>query len=170
MELEVLLRALEATSVATAIRENDWLFPWIESFHVLAITLLIGTILIVDLRLLDLASRERAVGRLTAEVLPLTWAAFAVAAITGALLFSSNATGYAHNGYFQVKFIFLALTGVNAAIFHLFVGRAFERWGAPPQAIPLATRIAGAASLVFWIGVVACGRWVGFTLLPKLAG
>jgi hypothetical protein len=97
MELDALLRSLEATSIATAIRENESLFPWVESFHVLAITLVIGSIAIVDLRLIGLASRERAAGRLASEVLRCTWAAFAVAAITGALLFASNAFNYAHN-------------------------------------------------------------------------
>src|SRR6266568_2021045 len=84
MEIDTLLRSLEATSVATAIRENESLFPWVESFHVLAITLVIGSIAIVDLRLMGLASRERAAGRVASEVLRCTWAAFALAAISGA--------------------------------------------------------------------------------------
>jgi len=92
MELDALLRSLEATSIATAIRENDFLFPWVESVHVLAITLVVGSIAIIDLRLLGLASLDRALTRLTANVLPCTWTAFAVAAISGALLFASNAT------------------------------------------------------------------------------
>jgi len=65
MEIDALLRALEATSVATVIRENESLFPWIESLHVLAITMVIGSIAIVDLRLIGLASLERAAARLT---------------------------------------------------------------------------------------------------------
>ncbi len=101
MELDALLRTLEATSVATAIREGDALFPWVESVHVLAIALVVGSIAIVDLRLIGLASLERSLTRLTANVLPCTWVAFGVAAITGALLFSSNAIGYAHNPYFR---------------------------------------------------------------------
>ena len=170
MELDVLLRTLEATSVATAIRENESLFPWVESVHVLAITLVVGSITIVDLRLIGLASLERSLTRLTANVLPCTWAAFVVAAITGALLFSSNATGYAHNSYFQAKFVFLALAGVNMAVFHLIVSRDIGRWGIPPHATALQAKIAGVVSLLFWFGVVACGRWVGFTLHPTLGG
>lgn len=166
MELDVLLRALEATAVATAIRENDLLFPWVEAFHVLAITLVVGSITIVDLRLLGLASLDRALNRLTSDILPCTWAAFGVAVISGSLLFSSNATGYAHNTQFQVKFVFLALAGINMAIFHLFVSRDIESWGNALQATPLRARVAGAASLLFWIMVVAAGRWVGFTLMP----
>jgi hypothetical protein len=170
MEIDALLRSLEATSIATVIRENESLFPWVESLHVLAITLVVGSIAIVDLRLMGLASRERAAGRLASEVLRCTWAAFALAAITGALLFSSNAFNYAHNSYFQAKFVFLALAGINMSIFHLFAGRDIGRWGIPPETTPLRAKIAGAISLLVWIGVVAFGRWVGFTLHPTALG
>ena len=164
MDVDSLLRALEATSIATQIRENDSLFPWIESIHVLAITLVIGSISIVDLRLLGWASRDRAVGRVTSTVLPCTWIAFAVAAISGAMLFSSNAVLYAHNTYFLSKFAFMALAGVNMLVFHFGAGRGVENWGTAAT-VPPAARIAGALSLLFWIGVIACGRWVGFSLL-----
>src|SRR5207245_1219598 len=105
MELDTLLRSLEATGFATAIREHESLFPWLESLHVLAITLVVGSIAIVDLRLMGLASLERAAARLTSDVLPCTWAAFAGAVITGGLLFSSNAFNYAHNSYFLAEFV-----------------------------------------------------------------
>ena len=155
MELDALLRSLEATGFATAVRENEILFPWVESFHVLAITLVVGSIAMVDLRLLGFGWRDRAIARIASEVLPCTWTAFGAAAISGALLFSSNALTYAHNSYFQAKLSFLLLAGINMAIFHLFVGHAADSRGA---------RIAGAVSLALWICVVACGRWTGFTL------
>ena len=59
---------MQATPVATAIRENEILFPWIEAVHVLAVVLVVGTISIVDLRLLGLASLDRAVSRLMRDV------------------------------------------------------------------------------------------------------
>src|SRR5258708_17743931 len=155
MELDTLLRTLEATGFATAIRENESLFPWIESLHVLAITLVVGSIAIVDLRLIGLASLHRAAARLTSDVLPCTWPAFALAAITGSLLFSSNAFNYAHNAYFQAKFVFLALAGLNMAVFHLGVGRAIAHWGAVPQGIPPPARLAAGAPLLLWIRVGA---------------
>ena len=83
---------LESTPPAIAISESSWLFPGIESIHVLAITLVVGSITMVDLRLLGINLRERPVGELIAEVLPWTRASFAVAVCSGALLFSSNAT------------------------------------------------------------------------------
>jgi hypothetical protein len=157
------LRWLQATPFATLIAENDNLFPFIESVHVVAIALVIGTIAIVDLRLLGLASRDRAAGRLIGEVLPYTWAAFGVAAIAGGLMFASNATTYAYNFYFQGKLLLMGLAGLNMAIFHLFTGRDVARWGTAERT-PLGAKAAGAVSLALWIGVVAFGRTVGFTL------
>jgi len=164
MELDALLRWLEATSVATAIRENEIFFPWIESVHVLAITLVVGSIAIVDLRLLGLASLDRAVNLLTREVLPYTWVAFAVAATTGALLFSSNAKTYAHNFFFQGKMILLILAGINMSLFHVFTGRGIDRWGEAAARPPFPAKIAGAVSLMLWVAVIGFGRWIGFTL------
>src|SRR3981081_4174075 len=108
MELDRALEWLQATPVAKAISENEILFPWIASVHGLAIVLVVGTISIVDLRLLGVASLDRAAGRLMRDVLPCTWGAFLIAAITGSLLFSSNAPKYAHNFFFQGKLVFLA--------------------------------------------------------------
>ncbi len=163
IQIDRLLEWLQSTPIAMAIRENEILFPWIESFHVLAIVLVVGTISIVDLRLLGVASRNRAASIMLREVLPCTWGAFTVAAVTGLLLFSSNAMKYAHNGYFLAKMVLLLIAGLNMAVFHLI--------GAPQLATrhragdtPLAAKTAGSISLLVWIAVVVCGRWIGFTL------
>jgi hypothetical protein len=163
MGFDQFLNWLQGTPIAVAIRENEILFPWIESFHVLAIVLVVGTISIVDLRLIGVASRNRAVAALMRDVLPYTWAAFAVAAITGSLLFSSNAPKYAHNLYFQAKMALLMLAGCNMVVFHLVGTRDIARWGAAAQT-PAAAKAAGFISLLAWIAVVVCGRWIGFTL------
>ena len=161
--MENFLQALQDTGIATAIREGESLFPWIECVHVLALTLVVGSIAIVDLRLLGLASRDRSVAQTTVATLPVTWTAFALAVITGLLLFSSNATTYAHNAYFQVKMALIVLAGLNMAAYHLFVGRGAEAW-LSPALTPLRARIVGGVSLGLWIAVVACGRWIGFTI------
>ena len=163
MSIDALLRWLEATTIGSAIGENDFLFPWIEAVHVLAITLVVGSIFIVDLRLIGLASLDSAAHRLMAEVLPVTWCAFGLAAITGLLLFVAKAFSYGHNTFFLVKMMLLALAGINMAVFHVLVGRDIERWAIGRPA-PLTARIAGGLSLAIWIAVVACGRWIGFTL------
>jgi hypothetical protein len=163
MWLDAALKWLEATSLATEIRENEMLFPWVESVHVLAITLVVGSISIVDLRLIGLASLDRPIGKLTRDVLPCTWAAFAFAALTGGLLFSAKATGYAGNFFFRGKLVLLALAGLNVVVFQAFLARDIERWSAMAKP-PVAARVAGGLSLLLWIAVVAFGRWIGFTL------
>ena len=157
------LQALQDTSIATAVRENGALFPWIEGAHVLALTLVVGSISVVDLRLMGLASRDRSVAATTAAVLPITWCAFALAALTGGLMFASNAITYAHNGYFQAKLALIGLAGLNMGAFHLVVGRGSQAWRTAAET-PRRARIVGALSLALWIGVVACGRWIGFTI------
>lgn len=161
--LDAFLQSLHDTWIATAIREGESLFPWIECLHVLALTLVIGSIAVVDLRLIGLTSRDRGVAETTAAVLPITWIAFVCAAITGALLFSSNATLYAHNVFFQIKMALLATAGINVCAYHLFVSRGVEAWHSPALT-PVRARVAGALSLCLWVAVVACGRWIGFTI------
>jgi len=170
MALDPLFQWLYATAAGVVIRENESLFPWLESIHVLAIALVVGSIAIVDLRLIGVSSLDRAVTRLTKDVLPLTWIAFAVALLTGVLMFISNAVNYAHNFYFQIKILLLVLAGINMLFFHFVVGRDVDSWGVSAQTTPLRARVAGGTSLLLWVGVVAFGRWIGFTLQPHLVG
>jgi hypothetical protein len=157
------LKSLQETTIATAIREDEVLFPWVESIHVLAICLVVGTISIVDLRLLGLASRDRPALELSRSVLWCTWAAFALAAVTGGLLFSAKALAYSSNFFFQAKLVLLVLAGLNMAAFHALSSRGMKEWGAGVTP-PLAARVAGGLSLLIWCGVVGFGRWIGFTL------
>jgi hypothetical protein len=155
------LHWLESTAPAIAISESSWLFPGIESVHVLAITLVVGSITMVDLRLLGINMRHRPAGEIIAEVLPWTWASFVVAVCSGALLFSSNATHYWGTVPFRAKMLLLALAGLNMLIFHLTTHRSVAAWG-PRAQTPRAAKVSGGISLALWIGVVTFGRWIGF--------
>ncbi len=161
MTLSDLWPALEKLPFAVAVRQSGWLFPTIESIHVLAVVLVVGTISIVDMRILGLPSREKAVRRLTAEVLPCTWGAFAVAVVTGFLLFSSSAVTYAAAWPFQYKMLLLVLAGINMVIFHLLPYRTVHLWDALTHP-PIGAKIMAGLSLSLWIGVICCGRWIGF--------
>jgi hypothetical protein len=158
-----LIAYFEDSVVADAIRENDLLFPTIESVHVLAICLVVGSILVLDLRLIGFASVQRPVSRLANAILPVTWGAFAVAATSGFLLFISNATKYLANGYFVAKMFLICAAGVNMLVFHWISARDLPRWEKDISP-PLRARLAGAFSILLWIAVVACGRWIGFTM------
>jgi hypothetical protein len=158
-----LISYLEDSALADNIRENDLLFPLIESVHVLAICLVVGSIVAVDLRLLGLASLNRPMSRVTAGILPLTWGAFVVAVASGGLLFISNATKYLGNGFFIAKLCLIAVAGLNMAMFHFISAKDLPRWENDRRP-PLPARLAGGASILLWIAVVACGRWIGFTM------
>ncbi len=164
MEIDRALGWLQTTRIATAIAENEILFPWIESVHVLAIVLVVGTISIVDLRLLGIASLDLRVRRLMRDVIPYTWGAFAVAAVTGLLMFSSDAVHYAHNFLFRGKLVLLALAGLNMAVFHFIGIGDIERWDTGTGRTPIAAKAAATVSLLVWIAVVAFGRGIGFTM------
>jgi len=163
MSWESVLQALNDSAVGSGIRESGLLFPSIESLHVLMATTVVGSIAIVDLRLIGYASHRRGARQLILDLLPFTWVAFALAVITGSLLFSSNALGYAANVPFLSKMAVLLLAGINMAVFHVTAYRRIAEWNdtLPP---PAAVRIAGATSLALWIVVVFLGRWIGFTI------
>jgi uncharacterized membrane protein len=154
---------LENTPVGMFISGSTWAFPTIESIHVFFLVIVVGTIAIVDLRLIGVASKNRSVSQLSNDVLPLTWGAFVMALITGGLLFSSKATHYLANWPFRFKMCLLVLAGLNMVIFHFLTYRDVKKWD-DDVVTPTAARIAGALSLCFWIGVVAFGRWIGFTV------
>ena len=151
---------LEHRSFAIAIAESTWLFPIAETVHVLALSVVVGSVAMMDLRLLGLGNKDRAVSEVIASSLPWTWCAFAVAFVAGSLLFSSKAATYYATVPFRIKMVCLALVAINMLIFHLVTGRDMTAWdrGAPP----LGARLAGALSLTLWVIIVATGRWIGF--------
>jgi hypothetical protein len=158
-----LIAYLENSAIAESIREDDTLFPFFESVHVVAICLVVGSILVLDLRLLGLASLHRPVNRLIGAILPVTWSAFAIAAASGILLFISKATKYLANGYFDAKMVLIGMAGLNMIVFHAVTARDLPRWEKEPSP-PLRARLAGVFSILLWVAVVACGRLIGFTL------
>lgn len=155
---------LRDTPFAQQIQASETAFPWLECVHVLAIVLVMGTIMIVDLRLLDVASRSYRVTRLMRTLLPLTWAAFVVALITGSLMFLSQPTKYLLTVPFQIKMGLLLLAGLNMAIFHLWTQRGIAVWDGGAAAIPLSARLAGLVSILLWLGIVFAGRFIGFMI------
>lgn len=154
---------IEYSSLGTTIAESTWMFPTIETLHVIALVTVIGTIALVDLRLVGVKGHALRVSQLARDTLPWTWGAFALAAITGGLLFISKASSYMINPYFLGKMVLLALAGINMMYFHLTTWRAVDHWELDPS-FPPAAKVAGWLSLVFWLGVIFCGRAIGFTL------
>jgi uncharacterized membrane protein len=158
------LQSLEASSWGAFIHNKAWAFTTVEVVHVFAVSLLLGTITIVDLRLLGIAAAKRPFLDLARQLLPFTWAAFAIAVTAGALLFISRATEYVANPVFWTKMALIVLAGINMIIFEFITARGAEKWNVD-AAPPPAARLAGAISITSWILVICFGRLIGFTLL-----
>ena len=150
---------IENLPIAAYIGESWW-FPFLESIHVLTSTFLVGSILMLDLRLLGLAARSHAASRITREIVPWTCGAFAVSALAGLGMFMSQANRYVDNRAFQVKVVLLILAGVNMAVFHLGTGRSMPRWDTA-AVTSAAARFAGLCSLLLWVGIMLASRWIG---------
>ena len=113
--MDAFLKWLAGTALASHIRDSLLLFPLLESAHVFCLALVVGTILVVDLRLLGLASKQRPFERVASDTFKWTWGAFALTAATGLLMFTTNAPVYYHNFYFRAKMALLVAAGVNMA-------------------------------------------------------
>ena len=162
VDIDALLKSVEASALATRIRDSLFLFPLIESTHVFGLALVFGTIVVVDLRLLGIASTQRPFRRVASDILKWTWVAFALTALTGALMFTTNARVYYHNVFFRTKMLLLLLTGINMLVFELTAGRMFHRWDKSPAA-PAAAKAVAILSLAMWISIICMGRIIGFT-------
>jgi len=162
MDIPGLIASLEASGLATTIRNSLFLFPLIESVHVIGLTMVFGTIVIIDLRLLGIASTRRPFTAIASDVFKWTWMAFAVTATTGALMFITNASTYYQSAYFRAKMALLALSGLNMLVFELTARRSIHAWDRNASA-PASGRAVAVLSLVIWIGVIVLGRWIGFT-------
>jgi hypothetical protein len=160
MALHDLLAALQHSQFGIAISGSSWMFPTIETAHVFALAAVVGSIAIVDLRLMGLTSTSESATRIIDRYTPWTWWAFLAAALSGGLLFVSRAADYGNLPVFWMKYGYMAAAGLNMAYFHFATQRTMDRWdlGAPP----IGARVAGALSLFFWASVVICARRIGF--------
>ena len=162
MDFSAFFANLQASGLAQWVNTAGATYPIIESIHVIAIAMVFGTILIVDLRLLGLASNNRPFTQVAKELLHLTWIGFAVAVVTGSLLFLPNASSIAININFQIKMGLLVLAGINMFIFEMVTARNTAAWDTALPT-PTAARVAGFLSIGFWTAVIVFGRLIGFT-------
>ncbi len=137
------------------------MFDLIESAHVLGIALVAGTISIVDLRLLGLVLKKDEVSDVVAQVLPLTWAGFAVMAASGVLLFWSEAAKMYFNPAFRLKLVLLALAGLNPLVFHSTIYRGVAAWDSA-ESTPARSKAAAVLSLTLWCGIIVAGRAIAY--------
>lgn len=155
-----LLVWLETTALAGAMREWLWLYPAVEVAHIVGLVLLVGAAAMFDLRLLGVA-RGLGVRALARFLLPWSWTGLAVVVPSGLLMFSAHATEVAENPAFQLKLALIAAAGLNAWWLHRGALRHAHTWE-HSEATPRRARFAAAASLLLWVGVIACGRLLAY--------
>lgn len=156
-----ILQWINELPLSQATRETEWLFPFLETIHVVAIVFVVGSITRLDLRLLGLVWRNRPVTEVSQEMLPWTWTSFVIATIFGLLLWSSKPIEYFQIAFFDLKMILIVLAGINMLLFQFTTFKDVAKWDRDPIP-PAPARIAGGLSMAFWVAVVILGRFIGF--------
>lgn len=170
--MEFLANLLEATNLGEVVNATDWLWPVFEIFHFIGMAALIGTVGLVDLRILGfakgipIASLERLV--------PIGVAGFIVNAITGFVFVAGNPVGgpieYLENLALQIKMLLVLIAGINLLVFY-FAGIARKANDVAPDGdAPMSAKVIAGTSLVAWFAVIFFGRMIMYndTLLWAL--
>lgn len=157
MSVATLAEPLAGTALARWV-QSGWVFPLVESVHILSFALLVGAIAVVDLRLIGLL-RHGAVEPLLRSAVPVALVGFGGALASGTLLFVAAAGELLANRAFAAKMALLMLAGLNAAAFHASAARDALRSTGPPST---GMRCAGAASLLLWGATVFAGRLIAY--------
>ena len=147
----------DSTWISVAIRDSTWMFAVLEILHLLGLTLLLGSLVVLDLRLLGLGMRRQPAPRLAGELAPWIAAGLGFMALTGTLLFLSEAMKCWASPPFAVKMLLLFL----ALVSHVAIFRQVRRLEDPAR-LPAWIRPAACLSLGLWFGVGLAGRAIGF--------
>jgi hypothetical protein len=157
MHLLPLFQWFEASALGTVVRQSLWLFPVIECIHLLALALLGGTELAVDMRLLGFGLRSQPGSELARKLQPWMAGALATSIATGVPMMLSEAIKCYHSPPFWYKMYFLA-----AATVFTFTVRRKVAHAEPGTIAPIAVRLTALVSLGLWFGVGFSGRWIAF--------
>jgi uncharacterized protein YacL len=152
---------LADTSWSVDLHESQYAYPLIESIHVWTMAVFFGSVVMFDLRLLGVALRKVPALEVVDRLLPLTIAAFVLMVISGMLLFYAIPLRSYQSIFFRFKMLLMLLAGLNVWLFHSRVYPKVATWdveGVPPRR----ARVAGAVSLVLWIGIIFSGRMIAY--------
>src|SRR5882724_7818749 len=146
----------EKSAIGEAIRNSQWLFPVIESVHLLALVLIAGAVLVVDMRLFGLGLRRQPVAQLARDAQPWLIGSLILMIITGGLLFLSEAIKcYYHDAFwFKMTSLFLAI------VFTFTVQRKVTQ-ADEARISPAWSKAVAVVSVLLWSGVGIGGRWIG---------
>jgi uncharacterized membrane protein SirB2 len=159
--LETFVTWLGDTPWSVGLHGSLYAYRVIEAAHVLAITLFVGMIALVDLRLLGAAFRRTPMSQMLDRILPWSVVGFAVMLLTGLLLFYAIPVRSFHSVWFRTKLALMLIGAVNIFLFHGRVQRDQARWDLGPT--PRSARISAVVSLCVWAGVIVTGRMMAYT-------
>jgi hypothetical protein len=157
-----ILHWIRDTSLGVTVRQSRWMFATGETLHFFGLSLLVGGILIVDLRLLGFLRRISM--RSALSFLPFVIIGFVINLLTGILFFAADPMMYWPNPAFKLKMLLILLAGINALLFTLFKHKEALALGADDQATTF-MKVSAGLSLSFWLVVLLLGR-----LLPAFEG
>jgi hypothetical protein len=160
MSLLPYVRWLAATPWSIALNRSDYAYPLVESLHVWALTLFVGSASVWDLRLLGWALTRVPVSEVARRILPWTVVGFVVMFITGVFLVYAIPERTYLNIFFRAKVVFFFLAGLNAWVFH-HNWRSVADWDLA-HVNPRSARFAGAASLILWFLIIFAGRMIAY--------
>ncbi len=146
---------LQNTPVAIFVAETLWAYPLLETLHTLGMAMLLGTLGLINLRVLGYKPALSLFG--TRDLLPIAWIGFTVNAASGLLLFTSDAVNFFASNTFRVKILLIVLAGINAAI----LSRRLYAEGGAEVGVgngEATLKLLAGSSLVFWVVAVICGR------------
>ena len=152
---------LSETKWSIALHESLYLYPWIESTHVLSICLFFGTLLFVDLRLSGVVFNNISISEMNRKVLPLTLFGFLIMTVTGFLLFYAIPVRSYQNIFFRIKMLLIVFAGINAFLFHRRMSKEAITWDIN-SSIPNSMKNRAITSLVLWATVVITGRMIAY--------
>ncbi len=144
--------SLEQVAWIKYLGSTGWLYSSVSVVHYFTLLFFIGTIVLVDLRILGLADRNQTISALAEQLLPWTWIGFTLAMISGFLLFTTDAGDYAPDHVFQAKMLVIAV----AVIFTVIVHRGQKKWTKLP-AVPFGVKLIAGLSLLLWLGAILAG-------------
>lgn len=150
---------LESTAIADAIRVSRWMYAAIETGHYLGLAMLVGGIMVIDLRILGVAKSLPV--RSVLGLLPWVWAGLVVNVLTGSLMFIYGAENFGTSRVFWLKMSFMVLAGLNALLFQILSTRSGEDW-VSTERVPVPAKAVATLSFVLWICVVTTGRWMAY--------
>jgi len=152
------LEWLQGTWVGVLVAESLWGYPLLETIHTIGMAMLVGALGLINLRVLGYKPDLPLVG--TRDLLPLAWTGFTLNAISGSLLFTSDAVYFFESYTFRIKIGLIILGGINAALLGRRIFR--EAAGVSVVAVDAGTKMIAASSLVFWIAAVCAGRLIAY--------